>query len=371
MKSYVGKSSFSHLEDILKKISPKELFIVTGKNSYEDSGAKKMIDKLTCKFNIKTTQFADFSKNPKIEDLENGLQQLNATNAEMIIAIGGGSVLDMAKLIRFKNSYEGKLLDNDVYLKKKGLLPLVAIPTTAGTGSEATHFAVLYKGKVKYSVAHPDILPDYAIVDPAFTYTNSPYLAACSGFDALAQAIEAYWNIHATPQSDEFALKAIALIYPNLLSATQNDLNAKDKVAEGAFWAGKAINITKTTAPHAMSYFFTSYYDYPHGHAVALTFPFFLQYNIFTPYEEYNGKKETFELFQEKMSTLRDFLGFRSDDQIETSMKKYIKSLGLSFEIPGNIDKELAIKSINYQRAQNNPRILTEKISREVLDSIN
>ena len=120
-----------------------------------------------------------------MEDLERGLLLLQQCKPDIIIAIGGGSVLDMAKLLRFFYSYSGDYIGKE-FTKERSLLPLIVLPTTAGTGSEATRFAVLYKDGIKYSVEHNDILPNFAIIYPLFTYTNTKYLTACTGFDALA-----------------------------------------------------------------------------------------------------------------------------------------------------------------------------------------
>ena len=277
---YIGDSSMQDFSDFLIGKSPKHIFLVRDKNSYGLCGAKDILDAIFSELGCKVWEFFDFEPNPKYEDLQRGLKVLNDSNAEIIIAIGGGSVLDMAKLLRFFNAYSGDFITNE-FLQEKMLIPLCALPTTAGTGSEATHFAVMYKERVKYSVAHLKMLPELAVIYPFFTYKNPSYLTACTGFDALAQAIEAYWNKNATLCSDEYALKAIKVLWDYLPTAVNSPNKiARNLISEASYWAGKAINITKTTAPHAVSYPFTTYYGYPHGHAVALSFPFFAQLNI-------------------------------------------------------------------------------------------
>ena len=178
---------------------------------------------------------------------------------------------------------------------------------------------------------HTDILPDVAIVYPPFTYNNPKYLTACTGFDALAQGIESYWNVNATEESDEYAKRAIQLLWPNLpVAVNAPTKQARDKVSEGSYWAGRAINITKTTAPHAFSYPFTTYYGYPHGHAVALTFPFFMQYNCMVR----NSKLQcslNVDAYNEKIKILCDLLSF-SFMTTYGDMVKYIMKLGLSLK---------------------------------------
>jgi len=366
-EAYIGISAKDNLKKIIEIFAPRRIFLVRDKKSYELSGAKLLIDSVVRQKSIEIIDFFDFTENPKEEEVIKGLNLLETKHIDLIIALGGGTVIDMAKLIRFRNSYTGYLKHSD-FKKSKEPIPLIAIPTTAGTGAEATHFAVLYDKKVKYSIAHPDMTPNIAIVDPEFTYTTPPYLTACSGFDALSQGIEAYWNINATTESDKYALKAIKLIYPNLLLAIKNDLAARNKISEGAYWAGKAIDIAKTTAPHAFSYPFTSYYNFPHGHAVALSFPFFIHYNMYIPENEYKGKISLKE-YHSKMDCLRFLLKMKNGNEYNV-MKDYISSLCLSFELPQTFDKNIILKNINTERLDNNPRLVTQKAIEQLCDTM-
>jgi alcohol dehydrogenase class IV len=250
----------------------------------------------------------------------------------------------MSKLLRFFNSYSGDIQHSN-YNKQKGLVPLIAIPTTAGTGSEATHFAVLYKDKIKRSVAHDDVLPDVAIVYPPFTYNNPKYLTACTGFDALAQAIEAYWNVNATDESDEYALKAIRFLWKNLPEVVNNPtVETRNIVSEGSFWAGKAINITETTAPHAFSYPFTSYYGMPHGHAVSMTFPFWAKLNI--AYLQNS--------LSDKANILLSQLNI-NENNICMEFINYINNLSLDLHLPSTFSLDSIFDNVNMERLRNNP----------------
>ena len=253
---------------------------------------------------------------------------------DVILSIGGGSVLDIAKLVRH-------------YAAEKGLfIPLWAIPTTSGTGAEATHFAVVYREGKKCSVEADDILPDVVMLYPPFTYNNDAYLTACTGFDAVAQAIESYWAKGANEESRSYSVKAINLLWKQLpLLLQKNTEELRDEVAEGAYWAGRAINISKTTAPHAFSYAFTSYYGYPHGHAVALTFPFFLHLN------------GTLELYRE--------LGMSPSEAIK-NMEEYITTLGLSLTLFPEVDIHDTLQKVNIQRLENNPINVTPEVVKDL-----
>jgi alcohol dehydrogenase class IV len=149
----------------------------------------------------------------------------------------------------------------------------MAVPTTSGTGSEATHFAVIYKDGEKHSIADERLLPDYVILQPDTLKTLPIYQKKCTMLDALCQAIESWWSKKVTPESIEYSRNAINLIVANMESYLKNEAEGNKNMLTASNLAGKAINITTTTAPHAMSYKLTSLYGLPHGHAVALCLP--------------------------------------------------------------------------------------------------
>ena len=218
------------------------------------------------------------------------------------------------------------------------------IPTTAGTGAEATHFAVVYREGKKCSVEAEDILPDVVMLYPPFTYNNDEYLTACTGFDALAQAIEAFWNPNATEVSDNYALRAIAHIHHQLLKCVDNPEvhYLRDDLA---------INITKTTAPHAFSYAFTSHCGYPHGHAVAITFPFFARLNMAN---------------HPKNEELRWILGIAKEADIQQYFLNYVKSIGLAYSGTKGQDLHSLLNQVNLERLKNNPVEMTSERMNEL-----
>ena len=328
----------------------KRIFLVHGHSSYIVCGAKILFDQLAVTLGWDLVEFEDFSQNPKKDDVDAGVELLLRQIPDVVIAVGGGSVLDMAKLIRH---YAG--------LK----LPLLAIPTTAGTGAESTQFAVCYIDGIKHSISDVTILPDSVILYPQLTYCNNRYLTSCTGFDALAQAIEAYWNINATSESDKYALEAIDAIYPLLLKENLTP-DERASILKGANNAGKAINITKTTVPHALSYVLTSKYGYPHGHAVALTFPFFFKYNKDGGKAVYKGKD--YKQHIAKMNRLYALMGIRDDPYM--AMKRYISQLGLAFNPMKDFDDATVIRGINLERAKNTPIAIDENIISDAVKSI-
>ena len=333
---HIGAEAIVDMQHILEQLQVTHVFLVRGKKSYIQCGAADTLQTVWNNLHCQVTEFDDFSTNPKEEDAHKGMACFNATNADCIIAVGGGSAMDMAKLIRYQ-----------AMQTSTNHIPLLVVPTTAGTGAESTKFAVVYKNGIKHSVEDELILPDYAIVYPPFTYNNSPYLTACTGIDALAQAIEAFWSKNATVESKEYAIKAIQLLWQQLPQLVHNSTpKLRDEVAEGAYWAGRAINITKTTAPHAYSYAFTSDYGYPHGHAVALTLPFFIALN---------GNDELYALLQ------------TNRDNCMSDMVAYLQKIDIDCNLK-NIDIDAVLSKVNIQRLANNPINITNEIVQQLRD---
>lgn len=343
----IGDQAIDQLKQQLIDDQVKALFLVCGSHSYSSSGAQALLDPFFEERHIHVDMYIAHGPNPKEEDAHKGALLFNQSVAKTILAVGGGSCIDTAKLIKhFSNKPEAIL---------------IAIPTTAGTGSEATPFAVMYVDGVKKSVDSSALLPNSAYIYPPFTYGNSPYLTACTGFDALAQAIEAYWNIHSTPESDEYALKAMGLLRETLPLLLQNPSESRpdtpllrSRLADGAYWAGRAIAISRTTAPHAFSYYLTSRHGYPHGHAVAATFPFFYEFNTQCPTEDYLG--DDFELYQDKMEMMKLILALPN----AAAFDFFLNLIGLTPFDTSTIDWADYFSHINMQRLKNNPRRLND-----------
>ena len=279
-RQYYGRGSIKKLESILLNEKANNILFVVGKSSFIKSGAKSCLQEIFKKFNC--LFYKDFEPNPELSDIERGVGFLSHKKCSHIVAIGGGSALDVAKSISLLQANKG--YEKEVLLGQRKAqspdIPLIAIPTTSGSGSESTHFSVVYyKGK-KYSLAHQNLLPKFAILDPNLTDNLNQYITSYTAFDALSQAIESFWSVNATKDSRIFARDAMKILFP-LLPLRKERLGSKmrELLMIGANLAGKAINISKTTAPHAFSYHLTSKYKIPHGHAVALMLGIFLNYN--------------------------------------------------------------------------------------------
>ena len=365
-KEFIGVGFVTKIKEIIKERKPEKILLVTGKQSYINSGAKEKIENQL--ENIDRYYFSDFEINPKLEDIKTGVNLLKKNRCDLIIAVGGGSVIDVAKSINILAKHkENDLLGyikGESEIEKKGL-PLIAIPTTAGTGSEATHFSVVYVDKIKYSLAHKYMLPDYAIIDAALSYNLPKNIAASSGMDALSQAVESYWAVNSTEDSRDYAAQAIRTILKVLELAVSGDNQAKEEMSTAAHSAGKAINISKTTAPHALSYPITSEYGVPHGHAVALTLGYFFEINSnIIDYSIVDGRgskhiseimKNIFSMFEcgSAEETRDKWFQLMFDLGLETNLNK------LGIKIKSDIHK--IVDKVNIERLSNNPVRIEKK----------
>ena len=312
---------------------------------------------------------------PKLHDIKKGIKLFKENKCDFVIAVGGGSVIDIAKSINIlavKSEPAEKYIKGELKITNKGKTS-VAIPTTSGSGSEATHFAVVYIDKTKFSLAHEDyMLPNYSIVDPQLTITLPKKITASTGMDALCQGIESFWCVNSTDKSKAYAREAIKLAINNLKEAVNNpSKESREAMAKAAHLAGKAINISKTTAAHAVSYPITSYFNIPHGHAVALTLPYFIPFNIQVTEKDILDKRGV-NYVKETTKELLTILNTETKEEAQNKILNLMQEINLNTKIKlGKEDIEIIIKNgFDPQRVKNNPRLLTEENLRGILKNI-
>lgn len=366
-----GVNSIDQINDVLDKYPHSKILIVTGKTSFQACGAKAKFYSLLA--NEQFAYFSDFTPNPKDNDVVKGVNIFNKNNCDLIIAIGGGSVLDMAKLIKFYSSNEvlfGSRLTKINNPTKS--IPLIAIPTTAGSGSEATHFAVVYIGGIKHSIADHSILPDAVILEPSFLLNTPSHITRCSGIDAFCQSIESLWNVNSTSESNKYAIKGLELILQNLPNhVTNSNLNSAIAVQKGAYLSGQAINITKTTAPHAMSYALTSKYGICHGQAVAVYLSAVLQIN-----SEVNkntvADNISVELVDTALNSIYGAFNTKNANECIVAIHELMKEIGLKISLNElgvtSEHREELLSTVNIERLANNPRKLSQTDLIEIFD---
>jgi alcohol dehydrogenase class IV len=251
----------------------------------------------------------------------------------------------------------------------------VAVPTTAGTGSEATHFAGVYIDGERFSLAHEFVLPDVALVDARLTFSMPAAVAAATAMDALGQAVESYWCRNSTEASQQDARRAIRAIVDHAEDSVRRALpEARCAQAAAAQHAGRAINVTKTTAAHAVSYTMTTDYGVPHGHAVALTLGEFLIFNSRVREDDLNDPRGV-DHVQRSVREVTSLLGASGPEEARDRLRALLERLGLRARlrdvgIGSAADLDRIAAGVNPARAANNPRRVTREAVREILERI-
>lgn len=347
-----------HLPCILQEIGCKKLFLVID-SSYPFLNIKDTIEALPVSEKVK---FSDFTPNPLYEQVCKGIELLKSSKCDTILAVGGGSAIDVAKCIKLavlvKEGNDAIIppLVNTRVECDGSKLPFIAIPTTAGTGSESTHNAVMYYEGSKQTVTNDGILPDYAILEPSVLKTLPLYQKKCTMMDALCQGIESWWSVNSTEESYDYSRKCIELIMANWRKYIfDNDDEAAANIMLGANYGGRAINITATTAAHAMSYKITSLYGLPHGHAVAVCLPEIWQYMIenLDSCIDRRGQDYLTCIFD----NISKSMGCTSPKEAISLFREIKKEMDLTNPLTGNKEDELRelSTSVNPIRLKNTP----------------
>lgn len=291
-------------------------------------------------------------------------QACAAASYDCIVAVGGGATLDAAKLIALCAS-NGRPIESMLRSDfTPNAIPMIAVPTTAGSGSEATHFAVLFVGQQKYSVAHVSLRPRLAIIDPTLTHSVPRRVAAAAGLDALCQSIESLWSRQADPRSQMLATEALDLIVPNLRTAViDGDELARAKLSLASHLAGQAIDRSFTTICHALSYMLTAEYRVLHGFAAAATLPAALRFNAMQ-LTEGSSLDDDGSPPEVCLRALFNAFGCSRVEDVASELAKLIRSVGgaasvSELDLSSDYQPARHAKSINVSRLENNPRPAT------------
>tara|TARA_B100001057_G_scaffold497035_1_gene600092 strand:- start:1777 stop:2883 length:1107 start_codon:yes stop_codon:yes gene_type:complete len=355
------------LEAFIQEGKFKKILIITGENSFKKSGANSLFKKIL-KENI-VDFFIKKKSYPEIKELKKIIAKIKIFSPQLIIAVGGGSVLDYAKIANVltnETNIEDKVI-NASYTTNK-FTKLLGIPTTAGSGAEVTTNAVIYIDNIKYSVEGPELRPDFYFLIPELVVGGSKIIKASAGFDAIAQAIESLISKKSNKESVEFSKKSLNFSIKNYLNYL-NSPNYENTSAMcfAANLSGEAISISKTTAPHAVSYPFTSIYKISHGHAVSLTLNKFLKFN----YENLESADCSFDL-KERFKIIFAATKTKNINELNNFLKKIKKEANLesNFDKLGiNIKKdyENIISGVNLLRLSNNPITLEKKNLKKII----
>lgn len=343
---------------IINEFDVKKVFLVCGK-SFEKQEYSFPFYEFLNKNKICLTKFSEFESNPKIEDVIKGVHIFNEDDYNLIIVSGGGSSIDVAKCIKlFSDEKNLKNYKNrEKYINVN--IPLLVIPTSAGSGSESTQFAVVYENNIKLSIDTKYILPNYVFLIPYSLKNLSLYQKKATLLDAFCQAFESYWSISSNDESKKYSSIAIKLLLKNdnyLKYLLYYDFNIYNDIILASNYAGKAINITRTTAPHAMSYKLTELYSIPHGIAVALSFIQVLNFTInnIDKCIDYRGK-------QYFLNVLNELCVLFNVDNNNDLFNKIYDIIYNKFEIRNpttnnfNEHINILVNSVNIERLSNNP----------------
>jgi 1,3-propanediol dehydrogenase/alcohol dehydrogenase len=348
----------------------KRALLVTGKNSARKYGYTLRVVESLKEKNIETKVFEEIESNPSAKTINKGGELAKREGCDFIIGLGGGSALDAAKGIAAAVS-ENKSVWDFVEGTKIGkeILPIVAIPTTAGTGSEATPYAVISNKDIKRKDAFVSqyIFPKLTILDPLLTVSLSPYYTASSGIDTLSHAIEAYTSVFANPISELFAIKAIELVAKNLRTAFSNglDIVARSNMLLASTLAGVAIAQADTTIAHVIGEAVGAVYDTDHGTSVALTLPAVMEFNCISSFEKYANISR---LMGENISdiSVRD-AAYRSVNAV----RNLIKDIKLPSNLKGigvKDTKDIMALVLRPGLTSSNPRNVEREDFEEIID---
>lgn len=306
--------------------------------------------------------FSDFTPNPVYEDVCKGIDLFQITKCDSILAVGGGSAIDVAKCIKLAVlAKEGNASIIPPLVSQRlpidgAKIPFIAIPTTAGTGSESTHNAVMYYEGAKQTVTNDGVLPDYAILEPSVLKTLPLYQKKCTMMDALCQGIESWWSINSTEESYEYSRKTVELIMANWRKYIfENDDEAAAEIMLAANYGGRAINITQTTAAHAFSYKITSLYKLPHGHAVAVGLPVIWEYMLENMDKciDSRGQEHILGVF----NRISQAMGCNNPKLAISVFRRMMIAMDLQNPISDKKEDDLEVlsTSVNPMRLKNNP----------------
>ena len=327
--SYFGRGARENVITELRNRNFTKALVVTDKNLL-DAHVTNLVTDVLDKNDFSYQIYSDIKPNPTTLNVQEGVTFCRNSKADVIIAVGGGSAIDTAKGIKYYSK-----LDFDI----------LAVPTTAGTGAEVTRFSVLYRNKDKESVSDYSIIPNFQIFDYT-TLKSLPYeQKVVTSLDAFCHSVEAFWSVDATNESRKYSKKALSLFNDNFARYIENDDSTFEPMLECSMLAGKAINLARTTAPHAFSYKLHKLKGFHHGRAVAVSLAYIWKFM-----EESNKLNEL-------MKETREITGFDADGFIN-----FLSKLGLFDDLTmTKAQFDETIHGVNIQRLQNFPLKLTEE----------
>ena len=353
-KIITAKNGYSEFDEWLKKASAKKVLLVCDDSIRFMNDFDSHLHTLEAG-NTEFVRFKDFQPNPLYENVMDGVRVFRDRGCDSIMAVGGGSAMDVAKCIKayakMQGSGEcGEWLDKPI---ETNSIHFLAMPTTAGTGSEATRYAVIYFEGKKQSVTSDSFIPEAVLMDPSVLKTLPLYQKKATMMDAFSHALESFWSVNSTEESKEYSKKAIKGILRHMKGYLANTEEGNAGMLKAAHIAGKAVNITQTTAGHVMCYKITSLFGCAHGHAAALCDRVLFSYMTEHTSECIDKRGEKY------LRSVLDEIGMAMGckDGINGA-KKFCRIFdSLELEVPAASDQEFEElkNSVNPDRLKNHP----------------
>jgi alcohol dehydrogenase class IV len=374
-KTYFGVRAVEKVREAVKELNVSNALIITDKGVI-NTGLVDALMKELSSTTVKTSIFDEAEPEPTVESIEKAVKYLKEIkDVNFIIAVGGGSVMDTAKCANVVAMNGGSILDYEDDIENprpiRKLLPLIAVPTTAGTGSEASIWAVFTdtKRKLKTSTADPKLIADVAILDPNMTKTMPPTLTAATGMDAFTHAIEAYVSTYANPITDAFSIQAIKLIAENLRTAVEDgeNMEARTNMILASFMAGSAFSNSSLGIVHTMAEALGGFYRISHGITNTLILPHVMDFNL-------SANVEKFMKIAEFMG--EDVKGLDVNKASKKSVSA-VKELSRDIRLPQTL-REVGVKredfpalvemTFKWANESGNPREVSKKQLRELYE---
>ncbi len=369
---HFGAGQIRVLPKILADHGVRSILLISGNHAFAGSGAEHVIGPLSRTMQVH--RFSEFTPNPKMDEIECAVRRLGDVQCDAVVAIGGGTALDIAKaaaVLAAQESSPADCLGGGRPLRLRSHL-LVLVPTTAGSGSEVTSFSVVYVKGIKRSLDDPALIADHAVIDPDLTSNLPRPIAASASLDTLSQAIESLWSVRSTESSRRDARQALRLTLDHIEAfCTCPGPGSRTAMARAALLAGRAINVTRTTGPHAVSYTLTTLFGISHGHACALTLPAFLVYNAQVNHRDTMDPRGA-EWVRQRIREILALLGTQCPEAGSATLRRLVQRTGLEPRLSGlglgPHSVELVLdQGFDPQRAGNNPRRLTRDGLCEIL----
>ncbi len=351
------------LAKLINNLKKKKILIISGKNSFSKSGAEKIFNK-----NLKKENFSIYykkTKNPDIEELKKINNLFLRFKPEVILGIGGGAVIDYAKLASTK-FIKGNVKKLKPILIKEKRCKLMIIPTTSGSGAECTKFSVLYVKNKKFSIENNLLMPEFYCLIPRLNLSNTMYQRSCSSLDAFCQSTESIFSINANNMSVNYAKKSIKLFLDNFENfLNKPNFNNSNKMLLCANYSGKAINISKTNVPHALSYYLASRLEIGHGHSVVVNISQFLAFLYNRGYYSNKIVNKKFKLLF-KIFKVKNFNElYKKIEKIKKISKLKVNFKKFNFDLINEVDK--IAKKTDPKRLGNCPIPIDKKDLKGIL----